>query len=84
MINEIVKNSRLTLLGDLGQSIFYPRGIDRWEDAFNGLHLFENKSFKFNTKTPKVKIIKICEMKKEKWEKSLLTPSFLWGGIVKR
>ncbi|KGX90052.1 MULTISPECIES: UvrD-helicase domain-containing protein [Pontibacillus] len=37
MIQQVVKNSRMTLLGDLGQGIFSPRGIDNWDTAFASL-----------------------------------------------
>lgn len=31
VINEIVSNSSLTIVGDIGQGIYYYKGIERWE-----------------------------------------------------
>ncbi|NMB18158.1 MAG: UvrD-helicase domain-containing protein [Erysipelothrix sp.] len=47
MINQIVKNSRMTLMGDLGQGIFYPRGIKNWRNVVKALQVKSKDDYKY-------------------------------------
>lgn len=47
IIQQFVKSSRMTLLGDLGQGIFYPRGIDNWKNVFNSIQVNNEQDYKY-------------------------------------